>query len=166
MTLWNTKPSTFRDPQRPQNYIIVDGHHSWYNVPICAPLPSAGTITVAPCISHSKDLDSAGPLDGDLPLRCKSAIEFRVCDNGQNLSSDSFLMQPTILPLLPSAPGPLSKPKTSVMLESPPRQLTLPMSPPLDKFPSETPQSGKVTAPTSRMWAQRCYGVDLEAPVE
>jgi hypothetical protein len=53
-----------------------------------------------------------------------------------------------------------------MMVESPPAQVTLPMSPPLDELPTETPQSGKVMTPTSRMWVQMCYGVDLEAPVE
>jgi hypothetical protein len=187
MALWNAEPLTFRGLRRAQKYILVNNRPEWYNIPISAPPPSAGTITVPPLVSHSNDSKSAGPSDGDLPLGHKPAIESHLCDKtspmtppmsptprrslsppdgGQNSSSDSLLMQPTTLILLPSAPVPSSEHKPSMMIEFPPAQLTPPMSPLLDELASEAPQSGNVMAPTSRMWAQICYGVDLEAPVE
>jgi hypothetical protein len=124
MMLWNEEPSTFSNLRRPQNYVLMNNRRQWYDIPISASLPSAGTITIPPRVFHSKGLDSAGPSNGDLPFGHKSVIESYLCD-----------------------------------------KTTPPMSPPLDELPSETPQSGTVMAPTSQMWAQICYGVDLEAPV-
>jgi hypothetical protein len=129
MKLWNAETATFRDLRRSRNYIIVDDRCEWYEVPICAPLPSASTITIPPRISHLKDSNSIGPSDGNLPpvrkhLRDKSTSmtppmsliskrSFSLLDDGRTSSSDYLLMQPTAFLLLPSAPGRSSEPKTT-----------------------------------------------------
>lgn len=41
----------------------------------------------------------------------------------------------------------------------------LQLTPPTSPTPSEPVHDGGVVAPTSRMWAIKCYEVDLEAPV-
>ena len=104
---------------------------------------------IPPCISHPKDANLAGPLDGDLPPGCKPAIETRLSDratpmtppmsptskrsssspnNGWN-SSNSLLMQLTTFLSLPSA----SK-TTMMVVESLPVPVTPPMSPALDEL--------------------------------
>lgn len=76
--LWNAKPSTFHDLRRSQNYILVNNHTQWYNIPISAPLPSVSTITIPTCFQFRRI--RFGRTGGDLPLGDKPAIESYLCD--------------------------------------------------------------------------------------